>query len=62
MDLQIWRKLLSNQQIWEEGLMQVLFGSGETLKLLREYFFGLNKKAYFHAGQVLEEIIKKYYA
>lgn len=61
-ELQIWRKLLSNQLIWEEGLMQVLFSSGETLKLLSEYFLGLNKKAYLHAGQVLEEVIKKYYA
>lgn len=62
MELQIWRKLLSNQQIWEEGLMQVLFSTGETLKLLSEYFLGFDKKAYLHAGQALGQIIKKYYA
>lgn len=60
-DLQVWRKLLNNEQIWDEGIMQVLFVSGDTLRLLQEHFTNSSKAAYRHVGQLLERMIQKYY-
>lgn len=61
MGLPVWRKLLTNEQIWDEGIMQVLFVSGDTLRLLQEHFTNSGEADYRHVGQLLERIIKKYY-
>jgi len=33
-----WRKLITNESIWKDGIIRVLFSNGTTLKLLFGYF------------------------
>lgn len=56
-----WRKILTNDQIWDEGLMQVIFGTGETLDLICNYFNSQSTKAYRNLGRILREKLDRYY-
>ena len=38
LELRNWRKILQNDKLWEEGIIYVLFRTGETLQLVLEYF------------------------
>jgi len=37
-DIKIWEKILNKNELWEEGIIKAIFKTGETLKLLLEYF------------------------
>ena len=43
--LLFWRKLISNEKIWKDGIVQVIFSEGTTLKLLVDYFSKQEKKS-----------------
>lgn len=47
MEMRYWRKLISEDRLWETGLLNVLFASGETLSRVVEYFHhnGLHKES-----------------
>jgi len=38
----IWRRILKNEDLWNEGVITALFSKGETLKLLNQYFKSIN--------------------
>jgi hypothetical protein len=37
-NLRIWQKIISNDKLWEEGIIKALFRTGDTLKLIQEEF------------------------
>jgi hypothetical protein len=37
-DIRIWEKILNKNELWEEGIIKAIFKTGESLKLLLEYF------------------------
>lgn len=58
----IWKKLLKNENLWEEGIIKALFKKGETLKLLLDFFEKQKKKDYQQLAKLLTERLKKYYS
>lgn len=58
----VWEKILENENLWEEGIIKVLFREGKTLQLLLEFFKKENKKNYQRLAELLVERIKKYYS
>ena len=38
LETRYWRKLLSNDKIWSDGIVRVLCSDGVTLQLMLEYF------------------------
>jgi len=66
-DIKIWEKILNKNELWEEGIIKAIFKTGETLKLLLEYFHAQstlpNKRAskYTMLAKKLESRMIKYY-
>lgn len=57
-----WKKILENQTLWEEGLIQVLFQTGETLKKLESFFESHSDERYKNLAILLSNKIETYYA
>jgi len=60
LELRTWRKILENDNLWEEGIMKVIFKEGITLKMLLE-FFKSQYASYSQLINLLSERIGKYY-
>jgi hypothetical protein len=52
--IRIWRNLLTNEKLWEEGIMKAIFKEGKTLRLLLEYFRHQESIAYENLANLLE--------
>lgn len=61
LELRTWRKLLTNDKLWEEGIMNVLFKEGIVLKKLLEFFRSQTGAPYQNLKEILSKRIKKYY-
>ncbi len=61
LEIRYWRKILQNDKLWEEGIIHVLFGSGETLRLILEFFKQQHSTPYRNLERLLEERLKRYY-
>jgi Holliday junction resolvase-like predicted endonuclease len=61
LELRYWKKILSNEKLWEQGLMKVLFKDGTTLKLLKDYFSSKSSQSFKQLEKLLNEKIKKYF-
>lgn len=59
--IRYWRKLLTNEKLWEEGIIKVLFKTGDTLKLVKKYFDAQELKPYSNLSKILEQRLQKYY-
>jgi len=59
LELRYWKKLLQNDKLWEEGIMQAIFRNGETLKLLYNYFN--NDESKKELAKMIGKILNKYY-
>ncbi|MFN3871069.1 MAG: restriction endonuclease, partial [Aquificaceae bacterium] len=57
LDLDIWRKILENDTLWDEGVLKALFPTGKALEKLAEH---LKSKDQNLAGK-LRDRIKNYY-
>jgi hypothetical protein len=57
----IWRRILKNEDLWKEGVITALFSKGETLKLLNQYFKGINDDPYKNLVIMLSEKLERYY-
>lgn len=57
----IWRKIISNDKLWEEGIIKALFRTGDTLKLIQEEFSKMEGKVYKQLANELREKLVKYY-
>ncbi|MEO0151742.1 MAG: HpyAIV family type II restriction enzyme [candidate division WOR-3 bacterium] len=58
LDLKTWKKLLSNRMLLEEGIINTLFPTGETLKILISFFESKEEKAYKELVKVLKNYLK----
>jgi broad specificity phosphatase PhoE len=56
-----WRKLISNEQIWADGIIRVLFSNGTTLRLLFGHFSKQKSDEYQSLANSLLERIDRYY-
>lgn len=65
MDFWTIRKLIMNEEVWEEGIMKVLFKNGTTLKKLmdyyREHWNSLQDNKYINLADVIKEKTLLYY-
>lgn len=57
----IWRNIISNDKLWEEGIIKALFRTGDTLKLIQEEFSKMEGKVYKQLADDLREKLVKYY-
>jgi hypothetical protein len=56
-----WRRILENDRLWEEGVMNVIFREGKTLIMLYEFFKSKDQKLYKELTKLLEEKLKLYF-
>jgi len=61
LELRNWRKILENDKLWAEGIMDAIFKEGTTLKLVLEFFQVQDSIPYTHLANLLTQRIKKYY-
>lgn len=61
LEIRYWRKLLTNDKIWRDGIIQVLFKEGTTLKLVLEYFAQQQTIASRSLRKALQDKLKEYY-
>ena len=55
------RRLINNKGIWDEGIIQVLFKDGTTLRLVLDEFSQKKTRPYLILSEVLKEKLDKYY-
>jgi hypothetical protein len=60
-NVKIWQKIISNDKLWEEGIIKALFRTGDTLKLIQEAFSKMEGKVYKHLADDIKEKLVKYY-
>jgi len=58
LELRHWRKILENDKLWREGVMEAIFHSGTTLEILLEFFKNQNSIPFKRLSENLEERIK----
>ena len=56
-----WRRLITNERLWDEGIIQVLFKDGTTLRLVLTDFSQKQTRPYHILYEVLKEKLDKYY-
>ena len=61
LEIRNWRKILQNDKLWEEGIIYVLFRTGETLRLVLEYFGQQSSTPYRNLERSLRERLEEYY-
>ena len=61
LEIRYWRKLLENKKLWEEGIIKAIFRSGETLRLILNYFFVQTSAPYQKLAKLLQERLEEYY-
>ncbi|SHH54371.1 HpyAIV family type II restriction enzyme [Thermosipho atlanticus] len=61
LEIRNWRKLLQNDKLWEEGIIYVLFRTGETLRLVLEYFRKQTSTPYINLERLLKKRLEEYY-
>ena len=61
LEIRYWRKILQNDKLWDEGIIHVLFRSGETLRLVLEYVKQQYSTPYRNLERLLTERLRKYY-
>jgi len=61
LELRYWRKLLENENLWNEGIIKAIFREGKTLKLLLDFFNSQLDTPYKKLGDLLNQRLKKYF-
>ena len=56
-----WRRLIVNDRLWEEGIIQVLFRDGAALQLILAEFSHKQTQPYHNLSKILKEKLDKYY-
>jgi hypothetical protein len=60
-NVRIWQKIISNDKLWEEGIIKALFRTGDTLNLIHKEFSKMEGKVYKRLASDLNEKLVKYY-
>ncbi len=61
LEIRYWRKLLENKKLWEEGIIKAIFRSGETLRVILNYFITQSSAPYQKLSKLLKERLEEYY-
>lgn len=61
LEIRYWRKILENEKLWEEGIIKTIFRSGETLRLILNYFIDQRLAPYLKLSELLKERLERYY-
>lgn len=61
LEIRYWRKLLENKKLWEEGIIKAIFRTGETLRLILNYFISQTSAPYRKLSKLLKERLEEYY-
>ena len=61
LEIKHWRKILENEKLWEEGIIKVIFKSGDTLRLILNYFQNNKLAPYQKLYSLLKDKLDKYY-
>lgn len=59
--IKFWRKLIENADLWEKGIMRVLFPEGTTLEMIAQYFNAQDMVPYQELATQIFEKMEKYY-
>jgi hypothetical protein len=62
LELRVWRKIIENEKLWEEGILKAIFREGTTLKILVSFFKSKQSVPYENLSVSLTERLNKYYA
>ncbi|MDY4077663.1 MAG: hypothetical protein SOY42_02555 [Clostridium sp.] len=57
LEMKFWRKIISNENLWENKILQTLFPEAKVLKMLVGFW---KKEGYVKEAKILEEMISKY--
>jgi len=60
-EIKYWRKLVMNDDLWEKGIIQVLFPQGTTLKMVAQYFAKRETKPHKRLAELISEKMEEYY-
>jgi hypothetical protein len=61
LELRVWRKIIENEKLWEEGILKAIFREGTTLKILVSFFKSKQSVPYENLSISLTERLSKYY-
>ena len=56
-----WRRFFTNDKLWEDGIIRVLFSDGTTLRMLADHFSQQDSPIYENLAKILEDKLRKYY-
>lgn len=59
--IKFWRRLIENDDLWEKGIMRVLFPEGTTLEMIAQYFNAQGMVPYQELATQIFEKMEKYY-
>jgi len=60
LEIRVWRKILENEKLWEEGIMVAIFRNGKTLELLFKFFNKKREKVYQKLAEMIKQRLKEY--
>ncbi|ROL56275.1 restriction endonuclease [Bacteroidetes/Chlorobi group bacterium Naka2016] len=61
LEIKVWKNLLTNQELWDIGIINAIFKSGQTLKLLLKFFKSHKAPRYLELSEILEKKLQDYY-
>jgi hypothetical protein len=61
LELRHWRRILGDDNLWEEGIIKAIFRKGITLQLLLDFFKKQKTNTYKQLAYTLAERLKKHY-
>jgi len=61
LEVRYWRRILQNDKLWKEGIIQALFKTGETFRLILEYFRQQHSTPYKNLEKLLTLRLSMYY-
>lgn len=56
-----WRRLITNDELWEQGIIQVIFQDGSTLRMVHDFFEHQDRSPYQALAALLSERLNRYY-
>lgn len=62
LDNRTWRRLITNDILWDQGIVRALFRDGTTLHLLLDYFNARETPPYPTLSQALSSRLQEYYS
>lgn len=60
-EIKYWRKLVMNNDLWEKGIIQVLFPQGTTLQMVAQYFAEQGTVPHQRLAKLIFEQMEQYY-